>query len=560
MTKKNFHHKGFGKNKIDDPATGFMTAMDRRTFLSLSGKISGMALLGLTLANCGPSEPETPSQSIQMRPDKIIMGSAVDLYTIDPAIGFDSAISSSLKNLYDALFRHVGNPPRAIPWLAESHEVSKDTREWIFKLSKNAVFHDNTPVTAEAVKYSANRMLRINKGPANLFSGIMDKNSVKVLDSHTIKISLLQPFGPFLHTLPWLFVVNPEKVQAHAGKDDGQTWLSDHAEGSGPFTIGDWKPGNIYEFKAVENYWRGWPDKKHLKSYVRKVINDNENKTIALELGEVDMVDWASPEVQVKLKDKGFTIVETPTLEIYEVKLNNQRGFTADRHVRKAISYAFDYKTLKKTWKDRATILNGPLPPGLEFSYQDREPYHLDLKKAQQELAKSPWPDGGFLLDYVYVTGLEEERITGELLRDQLALLNITVNIIPMAWADAVTTFNDFNTAPSMFPIYSSKAYPDPDNYLWSGYHSSQAGQWTNPGHYKNPDLDILLETARKTVEKSELKIIYGRIQKTILDDAVNIFCLSTPDHHILSPRIKNYTYCPVMGSDEDFYYLQTAD
>ncbi|MDH4137353.1 MAG: ABC transporter substrate-binding protein, partial [Anaerolineae bacterium] len=177
--------------------------------------------------------------------------------------------------------------------------------------------------------------------------------------------------------------------------------------------------------------------------------------------------------------------------------------------------------------------------------------------KARAELAQSPWPEGGFDLDYVYVTGLEEERKTGEILRDQLARLNIKLNIIPMAWADAVSTFQDSKTAPPIFPLYSSTAHPDPDNYLWSGYHSSQAGEWTNLGHYQNPDMDDFLERARATVDQAERKKLYRQAQQLALDDAVNIFGVSSLDFHIYSPHIKGFDYCPVMGSEEDFYWLR---
>jgi len=533
------------------------SAISRRTFLCWTARVGAMAALSAFLPGCGPSEPEPTPTPTLTKPQELVMGSAVDIYTIDPAVGFDTAIGSSLKGLYDALFRHVGNPPQAIPWLAESYEVSEDATEWTFKLVENAVFHDGSPVTAAAVKYSAERLLRIGKEPASLFAGIMGKDSVSVLGDYKLKIKLLQPFGPFLDTLPWLSIINHDLVKANAGSNDGQTWLTDHEAGSGPFTIGEWKPGELYEFKAVPNYWRGWPAEFHPEGYVRKIIEDAAARLQALEQGEVDMVDWALPEEQLRFKEMGFSIVDEPSMQIYEIKLNSREGYTADLHVRKAISYAFDYQALQEIWADRAVLMEGPLPPSLEWAAGELEIYRFDLEKAGAELAQSPWPEGGFDLDFVYVSGLEEERKTGEILRDQLAKLNIKVNIIPMAWADAVSTFQDAKTSPPMFPIYSSTAYPDPDNYLWSGYHSSQAGAWTNPGHYQNPDMDNLLERARATVEVEERKELYRQAQQLALDDAVNIFGVSSLDFHIYSPRIKGFDYCPVMGSEEDFYWLR---
>ncbi len=536
--------------------------ISRRTFLRGVAGTAGVAALSAFLPGCGLSGGElspTPSPlapSVLSEPGKLIMGSAVDIYTLDPAVGFDSAIGGSLMGIYDALFRHVDDPPRVIPWLAASYDVSDDAMEWTFRLVENAVFHDGSPVTAAAVKYSAERLLRINQGPASLFAGIVGQDSIQVLDDYNFKINLLQPFSAFLHTLPWLFIVNPDLVEAHADGDDGQTWLTDHEAGSGPFTLGEWKPGDLYEFIAVPDYWKGWAADNHLKGYVRRVIEDSGDRVQALAQGEVHVVDWVSPQDQLTLKESGFVIVEEPSLIVYDIKLNNKEGYTADIHVRKAISYAFDYQALLEAWSGRAVLVKGPLPPSLAEAATDLVAYRFDLEKAKAELALSDWPEGGFELDYVYVTGLDEERKTGEILRDQLALIGITVNIIPMAWTDVVTTFKDAKMSPAMFPLYSSSAYPDPDNYLWSGYHSSQVGQWTNPGHYQSGEMDKLLERARATVDAEERKNLYHQAQQLALDDAVNIFCLSTADDHVYSPRVEGFDYCPVMGSNEDFYWL----
>jgi len=531
--------------------------VNRREFLSWTLKATGALALGTLMPGCrlSPSEPNIAPPPAGRR--TIVMGSAVDIYTLDPAVGFDVAIGSSLKGLYDALFRYVGNPPQVVPWLAQRYEVSEDGMEWTFQLVENAVFHDGTPVTAEAVQYSARRLLRIGKGASFLFAGVLDEESVQVVGKYVVRFRLLQPFGPFLSILPWLFIVNPRLVEANAGSDDGQTWLKDHDAGSGPFTVGEWKPGEMYEFKAVPDYWKGWPADSHLDGYIRRVIPDRAARVQALEKGEVDLIDWASPEDQTRLGEKGFVVIDEPTMLLYEIKLNNQEGYTANVHVRRAISYAFDYQALQEIWGGRATPAVGPLPASLELTAKDLEVYRLDMEKARAELARSPWPNGGFSLDFVYVTGLEEERKTGEIVRRQLAQLNISVNLIPMAWADAVVAFQDPKTAPAMFPIYAASAYPDPDNYLWTGYHSSQAGMWSNPGHYKNPLMDSLLEQARSTVDPQERARLYRQAQQLALDEAVNIFGVSTPDFHIYSPNIEGLKYCPVMGSDEDFYWLR---
>lgn len=68
------------------------------------------------------------------------MYSLVELYTINPAVGFDQAIGSTLKQLYNSLFRYVGNPPTVEPWLARSYTVSEDGKTYTVALRQDATF------------------------------------------------------------------------------------------------------------------------------------------------------------------------------------------------------------------------------------------------------------------------------------------------------------------------------------------------------------------------------------------------------------------------------------
>lgn len=530
--------------------------LERREFLRWAARIGGALWITPSLVGCGKSEKQSNQDDNQKYSDTLVMGSAVDLYTIDPAVGFDGAISGSLIALYDALFRYKGNPPEIIPWLADRYTVSEDATEWTFQLVKNARFHDGSSVTASSVKYSIERLLRIGEGASGFFAGILEAKQVDILDDYTIKMKLLKPYGMFLNVLPWLFIVNPAIVKEHTGVDDAKTWLKDHEAGSGPFTIGQWLPGEKYEFKAVKDYWKGWHSKKHINQYVRKVIGVNAQKMEALEKGEVHCVDWATPAEQIRFKNKGFIIPEVPSMKIYEIKLNNQNGFTADKNVRKALSYAFDYKALIGIWEGTAVRAKGPLPHTMELTDTDLALYEHNIEKAREMLAQSPWPDGNFSLDYVYVRGLEEERKTGEILRESLAKLAIKVNIIPMAWADAVSSFTHPGTSPSIFPLYSATAYYSPDNYLWSGYHSSNAGMWTNPGHYKSKEMDQLLESARSEIDYQKRNKLYFGAQQRALNDAVNIFGISVLDDHIYNAAVKGVDFCPILGYAEDIYWL----
>lgn len=483
-----------------------------------------------------------------------IFASSVDYGNIDPAVGHDGAGSNLQKHLYDTLYRHLDTPVQLTPWLATGNEASQDAKTWTFKLDPNAKFQDGSPVTADAVVYSTQRLLNINKGTAYMFKGVLSPSGVTAVDDHTVKFTLDNPYAPFLHATTWIFILNPAVVkQNEKSGDQGQAWLTNHAAGSGPFVIKQWQQGTLYEFAADPKYWRGWT-KPHVESWVYQLMRESSTERLALQQNKVQMANWLSVnDMKVLESASGVVVPSFPSLSVYSIKLNNQRGPTSDVHVRRALSYAFDYKALLTYMQGRAVAATGPLPPPIQFA-KDLTYYTTDLEKAKAELAQSAQYKDGFAIDFTYVTGLDEERTTGLIMHDQLAKLNINVTIKAVEWVNAVATFSDPNKSPLMFPIYSASDFPDPDAFLWSAFYSGSAGTWTGASWYKNPQVDQQLVQARSTIDQTQRNSLYDQIQKTILDEAVEVFAMVQTGGVPYRDSLVNYQYCPVMGSSPWWY------
>lgn len=527
--------------------------ISRRDFLRVAGGMVGFQMAAAILAACAPPAQPTPTTAPVIAPTAVAptdtpavepllfrQADHNDIYNIDPAVGHDMAIGETQKNVYNALFRHVGTPARLEPELAESYEVSADAIEWVFKLRRNAVFHDGSPVTSEAVKFSFDRLLRIKKGVYWMFEGLVDEESMTTPDDYTVKVVLKEPYADFLHAMTWLFVLNPKLVTENAGDDDGQTWLTDHEAGSGPFTIKRWEPGELYEFEAVPDYWGGLPKEGRLSGYVVTVVSEASTRVQLIEAGEIDMVVGIPPDDMARLKDDPKYFTEPVSINYSGIKMNNASGPTSDIHVRKAISYAFDYEAWLVIFNGLAVLTGGPLSPNLAEYADDIVPYVTDLDKAKAELAQSQWPDGGFELEFGYVQGQETGRLLSEIMLDQLSKLNIKVSVVPVSWADFVAKAQDPETAPALFPVVSGTDYPVADNFLWQAYHSSMAGFWAAAGHYKNAEVDALLEEARRTLDEDARKELYRKAQHIIVDDAAEVFGVSTGGSRLYRSFIKS--------------------
>jgi peptide/nickel transport system substrate-binding protein len=490
-------------------------------------------------------------------PKVLVAASGQDISNLDPHIGHDYSIASTQKSVYDTLLRYQGNPPELENLLATSYEPNEDASEWTVTLDERAVFHDGTPVKASDVVYSAGRLIRKNKGPAWMFVNVMEEGSAVAVDDQTVTFTLTTPFAPFPLILPWLFIVNEKVVKENeVDGDEGEAWLLDHEAGSGPFTIERWQVGDAYEFKAVEDYWWGWPEEGRLAGYIWKISRESSSTRLMLLNGDAHIgFDLSSEDAEALRQEPSLKVNDERGFSVFAVKMNNQRGPTSDINVRKAISYAMDYEAIIEALNGHAVLLEGPLPSNLgDFHNPNLELYRHDMDKAAAALAEAAaeYASGGFELEYVYVTGLQIEEQIGLILLDKLSQLDITLNIVPMVWPDMVARAQEVDTCPDMMAVYSGTTYADPDNFLWQAYHSSQAGFWAAASHYMNPEFDKVLEDARATPDHAKRVELYHRAQEMLVADAVEIFGQSEIGRATWTTKLGGYRVTPIMG-----YYFQ---
>ncbi len=543
-----------------------------------------VALLTLLMASCAPAPtpaptaaPAVPAPTKAAEPTKapeptkaaeptkapapaaapkvLIVASGQDISNLDPHTGDGYSNRAMQRNVYDALVRYEGNPPKVVPNLAESWTISADGLEYTFKLVKNAKFHDGSPVTAEAVKYSFNRSLKLKKGGNWMFASAMDENSVSVVDDTTVKIKLTKPFAPFLSVLPWMFIVNPKLVEANKGQDEGQTWLKDHEAGSGPFVIKRWEPGNLYELERFQGYWKAGGG--NLTGAIWKITRETSSQRLAVQKGDAHIaVDLTGDDMDFLKGSPGVVLIEEPEFRTFSIKMNYQNGPFTDMALRKAVSYAFDYDAmLAAEGAGHAVLMRGPLPPGILGADPNLEVPRMDLNKAKEWLAKSKYPNGGVKLSYVYVSGLEIERKFGLILLDSLKKLNLDLDVKQLVWTDMVALTKDPKTTPDFFPVYQTANYADPDNIAYAAYHGSQNGNWSNPT-YNNPKTNELIEKGRTTLAEAERVKIYGEFQRQVVEDAPDIFGVLENRKLAMRDSVLNWKFVPIASNAIEFFPL----
>ena len=428
--------------------------------------------------------------------------------------------------------------PKLVPGLAESWEVSPDGTVYTFKLKPNAKFRDGSPVNAEAVKYSFERLLKLNMGATANFTSI---DKVEAVDDKTVRFTLKEPFTQFLPALSSLWgpaIVNPAVVKAHEKDGDlGQAWLTENDAGSGPYKLGKWDRSQQITMERDPNYWGGWGD-KYIDTVIVRPVGESTTMRLMLEKGDADIaVGLTTEDADALAKTPGVTVPEYLAGGIVEMRLNTTKKPLDDPRVRQALNYSFDYdQAVQGVVSGHAKRMDSIMAADMPGHYKPSFMYTKDLEKAKQLLTEAGYPDG-FPLEYVWISGLERDRRLGEMWQADLKKLGIdlTIREMPIAtWWEAQASPE---TAPQTFMGGWGNDYADATQQVWAMYYS---GNWPPNGSnyyfYKNEEVDKLLKAARIEQDPAKRDQLYQQATEIIYAEAPEVWVIQ-PTERIAMPR-----------------------
>ena len=528
--------------------------MKRRDFLAATGA----GVVGAALPGLGAQALERVADGTML-----VFSGGQPVPQLDPHVRYDWSTRMMQQAIYDGLAKYVGNPAKIIPWLAESWETSPDGLVWTFHLVANAKFHNGDPLDAEAVRFSFERALKLNKGVAWMLKGCLDPSGITAPDPRTVKLTLTQPYGAFLSFIPLWFIVNPKQVTAaQVGDDYGQKFLTDGDAGSGPFKIRRWDGQAVMALDAVPDYWKGWPmaAADRPAGVIYRVIREPAPRKAALQRGEVDMVTEMTPDDYDQMaKMPNIVVTDDTGMTPFTIQMNTQKGPTADLNFRKAVAYAFDYDALLQIENGAAKLLDSPFPNAMTGHVAIADMPRKNLDRAKEYLAKTKTPQGGVEVDYTYVAGLEVERRIGLALLESLQALNIKVNVVAQPWPTLIGRGAKPETASDFVAVYVTPVSPDAD-VLAAQYASTAAGQFWAMHQLNDKQLDGMVAAARSETDQAKRMVQYAAIQQRIVDLQPCIFGMQEDRKWAMRTYVKGFDYCPVRLTGEvDFYTLYAA-
>jgi peptide/nickel transport system substrate-binding protein len=476
-----------------------------------------------------PTVPGTPS-GLPTETSKI--GGTVnrvlttDPDTLDPQQTSNPVASVILSWIYEPLLDQAPDGSY-VGLLSESWTSSPDNKSIVFALRRNIKFSDGSPLNANAVKFTFERLQRVGTN-SPIFDTFKNIASMETPDEFTFKLNLKEPYAPIFHDLATVYagILAPSAVQA--ANDD----ISRQPVGTGPYTLKQWQKGQVIvlqrnaDYNHPPQYYtnRGAP---YIQELAYKIIADPAAQLAALEQGEVDVLGLQAKDVAKYGSDPRFKLYDRLATGLTYLGFNTAKPPYDNVKLRQALSHAVNKDEIVQQVFGGilARAVCCPIAPSIQ-GYDDRlKEYELkyDPDQSKQMLDDLGYtlganglrttPSGKPFQPVLYTTTSIEYTQVSKLLQGQFKAVGIDLQVKQLEQAALIAATPKGEHDLLLF-FYS---WEEPD--LFSLFLSCDRVNSSNRVLYCNQDLEKLIRAGRTELDLSQRLQIYFEAQKlTILE------------------------------------------
>ena len=484
--------------------------------------------------------------------EKVVVYARPLLGGMDPATSGDSEGAQNLSLVYDTLVL-LDKDSNIAPGLAESWDVSTDFKTYTFHLRKGVKFHDGTSFTAHAVKFSFDRMLHVNRTAYGYYLKYGKPDGCTVIDDHTIKIELKEPYPIFLVDLSIgaYSIVSPEYVKKHVTADDPDAvkYMTDHACGTGPFKLVEYTQGQQVVYEKFNDFWAADNAIKQaakIDKLILKVVTDPSSARLMVEKGDADVVEKLTVDQFEKMKSNtNVQVVNFAIPKVVYITMDVSKPPFDDVNVRKAVSYAINTdEIIQYVEKGMATRMHGLIPAGIMGHNPDLPIYEHNLEKAKEYLKKSKYPDG-FKTDLIFAVERRPEfEQVGEYIQAYLQRIGITVSVQKLAFDSQLAKMDKGNYGMALMTW--TTVLPDPEDIAGWLYDSQRSSGGWNGSFWADKDVIKMISDARETPDQAKRKMLYQQVDTKAVDNAIYVNLYQLEELYVTGKDIKGLYFSPL--------------
>jgi peptide/nickel transport system substrate-binding protein len=606
--------------------------------------------------------PPKAVEFVARDPETLTFVEPFDIDTMDPNLCYDTASAELLMQILEGLiFYNHTDATTYVPVLAtevpsvENGGISADGLTYTFNIRQGVKFHNGNDLTPSDIAYTFHRgliqsdpngpqwlliepimgyasgditeeiadgeyagdpeALKANATPEEL-KAVCEKVKAAVVaddDNWTLTFNLAQPWGPFIATLAqeWGAAMDKEwAIENGAWDGSCDNWADYYApgaendelsyivNGTGPYMLDHYSPGEEWVVVANENYWRQpgdemWPGgpsgPARIKRVVLKLVDEWGTRFAMLQAGDAENVYVPTanrPQVDQYVGEHcDFRTFEcTPDAEHPDAPLRKWGGlpsvsrtnvfmnfdlsqdegvnpmigsgqldgngippdFFTDIHVRRALNYCFDYETfIQDAQNGEGVRNNGPIILDMLGYNPDGPMYEFSLEKCEEELAQA-WggvlPEVGFRVQMSFNTGNLTRQTAAAILQSNLRSINekYQIEIVGLPWPTMLRAFRA-----GQLPLVASgwiEDIHDPHNWAQPFTVGTYAGRQNLDPELK-AQFQELVTAGVMAADPKEREAIYFDLQKLFHEQAIQITLSQETGVHYEQRWVEDWFY-----------------
>lgn len=480
--------------------------------------VAAALLASVAIAPLAVAQDYDPNATIRI-------GSLYEPQNLDNTAGAGQGINEAFNgNVYEALFQ-LTDAGTVEPKLVDSYTVSDDGLTYTFKLKPGVTFHSGDPLTAADVKHSIERVTA-EASKSSRKRSLSTIAGIDTPDDQTVVITLSARSISLPYNLSYVWIVNDAAADITATED-----------GTGPYTLGEWRRGSALALARFDKYWGTAPTNAEV---VYSYFTDATALNNALLTSSVDVITSVqSPDSLAQFADNPAFTVSNGASTTKELLAWNDRVAPFDNvKVRKALARATDKKKLLNAiWGDYGTLIGSFVPPTDPW-YVDLtgvDPY--DVESAKALLAEAGYADGfEFTLD---TPDYDPHPIVAQFLQSEYAKIGVKVNINIITsneWYEKIYKAHDFQATLQEHVNHRDIVFYGNPDFYWG---------------YNNPEVVQLIADAEAAASEADQVARLTEANKLIAEDAASNWLYLYPQIVVSAANVTGY---PVNGLNSQFF------
>lgn len=559
-------------------------------------------ILSLSIMTFAADEVELKDPWISEKPQGNHGGTLMTTILGDPKT-FNTVIAQETSStditdgyIFEGLVDRHGVTTEFIPELARDWEISEDGTVYTFYLRRGVQWSDGEEFTADDVMFTFD-VIKDEDVPTSTRDVMMVEGQFpeyRKIDKYTVQFELPKAYAPFMNNMTTFIIPKHKLYNAWKNGNFNNMWGIDtkpsEIVGTGPFTLGEYKPGERVVLMRNAYHWRRDPEGKplpYITRWVRVIVGSQETQALLFEKGRTHFHSVRGIDYKrfKKNADQGnYHMVDAgPTFSTNFIVFNmNPRNPKLEKqpwkydwftniNFRRAVAYAVDKDTMidqalagfgSKQWSPVSA-------PNKVFLNENVEKYPYNLEKARKELEKGgfSWNDDGQLIDkegrrvefnMVTNAGNTVREQIMNIIAPELRELGMKVNATPIEFNKMVNQLMsewDYDTiliglTGGVEPHSGSNVWPSNGHlHMWNPQQEEPATEW-------EARIDELFDKGASAV-KTEQRVEYYNEFQMIISEKVPVIYTVTPNSlYSIRNTLKNTETTAFGGVDWNIHEL----